>query len=77
MKASFALANPTLTDLDWSFMLEISEETVSEGDGAVAGGGEKGEVVGGTQVAEDVVVIEEPKTTADLPAVEQAGSKER
>lgn len=35
MKTSFSLAT-TLAGLDWSFMLEIFEETVGEGDGAVA-----------------------------------------
>lgn len=59
MKASFALANPMLTGLDWSFMLEISGETVGEGDRVVVRDDKEGEVVGGTEIAEDVVVIEE------------------
>lgn len=65
MKASFAMANPTLIGLDWSFMPEISRETIGEGNGAVVGGGEDGEVVGGAQVAEDVIVIKELETHAD------------
>lgn len=40
IKASFTLATPNLTGLDWSFMPEISGETqVDDGDGAVIGDG--------------------------------------
>ena len=47
IKTSFALANPTLTGLDWSFTPEISRETVDEGNGVMAGGCEEEEVIGG------------------------------
>lgn len=71
MKVSFTLANPSLTGLDWLFMLKISEETqVGDGDGVVIGDGEEGEVVRGIYVAEDMVVIEEPETTAEPRATE-------
>ena len=33
MKVGFALANPTVIELDWSFMPEIFEETAAEGCG--------------------------------------------
>ena len=59
MKTSFDLANPTLTELNWSFIPKISGETVGEGDGAVVGGSKEGEVTKVAQVTEDVVVINE------------------
>lgn len=69
MKVSFTLANPSLTELYWSFMSEISRET--------KGNGEKGEVVGGAQMVDDVVVIEEQKIDDDLPVTEWAGPPEQ
>ncbi|GMN27293.1 hypothetical protein TIFTF001_001581 [Ficus carica] len=57
MKASFTLANPSLTRLDWPFMPNISGEAqVDDGDGAVVGDGEEGEVDCGVQVAEELEV---------------------
>ena len=46
IKASFTLANPSLTGLNWSFMPQISRETQGDSDGAVVGNGKEGEVVG-------------------------------
>ncbi|GMN52748.1 hypothetical protein TIFTF001_021888 [Ficus carica] len=59
MKSSFAMSNPTVTGTDWSFMLEISGETVAEEDGAATRGAEEREVIRDVQVTEDVVVIDE------------------
>ena len=73
IKASFTLANRSLTRLDWSFMLEISGETQvgdGDGDGAVVDDGKEDEVVEGIQVAEDMVVIKEPETTVEPWATE-------
>ena len=46
MKASFTLANPSLTGLNLSFMPEISGETQGGDDCEVVGNDEEGEVVG-------------------------------
>nr|GMN70442.1 hypothetical protein TIFTF001_039487 [Ficus carica]GMN70458.1 hypothetical protein TIFTF001_039503 [Ficus carica] len=78
MKASFTLATPSLTELDLSFMPEISGETqVDDGDGAVVGNGDEGEVVGGVRVAEELEAAAElgvtelaviDHTLIDIPA---------
>ena len=61
MKASFALANPSWTRLNWLFMPKIFKETqVGNCDIAVVSDEEEGEVVGCVQVVEEVEVIEEP-----------------
>ena len=54
MKAGFNLTNPTIIGVDWSFVPEISRETVAE-DQAL----EEGEVTGGAREAEDVVILDE------------------
>lgn len=76
MNASFTLANPSLTRLNWSFMPEISGETQGDGYGTVVNDGEEGEVVGGAQLADDVVVIGESETTTDPSVTELAGPPE-
>ncbi|GMN58630.1 hypothetical protein TIFTF001_027727 [Ficus carica] len=58
MKADFAMSNPTVTRVDWSFVLEIFGEIVHEEERLMTGV-EDGEVIEGVQVTEDVVVIDE------------------
>lgn len=65
MKASFVMSNPTMTGADWSFMPKISKETAAEEIEAAQGGTEKGEMTGGEQVVEDVVVIDKPEVHVD------------
>ncbi|GMN53243.1 hypothetical protein TIFTF001_022391 [Ficus carica] len=77
MKTSFTLANPMLIGLDWSFMPEISGETVAEGEEAVVREGEKGEVVKSTRSADDVVVIEQPEPPTDQPTSDQGDLDEQ
>ena len=57
MKAGFAMTNSTFTGVDWSFVPEVSGETVAEEGQAPPEGAEEGEVTGGTHVAENVVVL--------------------
>ncbi|GMN22567.1 hypothetical protein TIFTF001_040288 [Ficus carica] len=75
-QAHFTLANPSLTRLNWSFMPEISGETQGDGYGTVVNDGEEGEVVGGAQLADDVVVIGESETTTDPSVTELVGPPE-
>ena len=67
MQAGFTLTNPTLTAVDWSFMLEMSGETVAEGEGS--GAAEEGEVTGvGREleaIAETTRVVWEPQVIAE------------
>ncbi|GMN54097.1 hypothetical protein TIFTF001_023230 [Ficus carica] len=61
MKVGFALANPTVIGVDWSFVPEVSGDTVvEEGQAPEA---EEGEVTGGANVAEEVVILDEPEQT--------------
>ena len=57
MKAGFALTNPMVTGIDWSFVLEVSEVIAVEGE--VAQGVEEGEVTGTVRVPKEVVIIDE------------------
>ena len=59
MKAGFALTNPMVTGIDWSFVLEVSEVTAVEGE--VAQGVEEGEVTGTVRVPKEMVVVDEPE----------------
>ncbi|GMN60007.1 hypothetical protein TIFTF001_029094 [Ficus carica] len=54
MKAGFIAANPSLVGVDWSFVPEESEETVTEG------AAEEGEVTGAAPAPENVVVLDDP-----------------
>lgn len=75
MKANFALANPSLTQLKWSFMLDIFRETLV-GNSVVVGDGEEGEVVRGVWVAEEnMAVVEELEATTELRVTEQTNSR--
>ncbi|GMN58043.1 hypothetical protein TIFTF001_027132 [Ficus carica] len=69
MKASFVMSNPTMTGADWSFMPKISKETAAEEIEAAQGGTEKGEMTGGEQVVEDVVVIDKPENDSSSTLV--------
>ncbi|GMN72669.1 hypothetical protein TIFTF001_053592, partial [Ficus carica] len=54
MKAGFISANPTLVDVNWSFVPEESEEPAVEGEA------EEGEVTGAAPAPENLVVIDDP-----------------
>ncbi|GMN21565.1 hypothetical protein TIFTF001_043343 [Ficus carica] len=54
MKADFISANPTLVDVNWSFVPEESEEPAVEGEA------EEGEVTGAAPAPENLVVIDDP-----------------
>ncbi|GMN23313.1 hypothetical protein TIFTF001_043666 [Ficus carica] len=54
MKAGFISANPSLVDVNWSFVPEESEEP------AVEGAAEEGEVTGAAPAPENLVVIDDP-----------------
>ena len=64
MKADFATSNPTMTGVDWSFVLEVSGETaVEEGEAQLEA--EEGEVIGGARAVEDVVILDKPEARDD------------
>ena len=65
MKASFAMNNPTVTVVDWSFVPEISGDTVAEEDGAPPVEAEEREVTRGVYTTEDVVILDEPEACDD------------
>ncbi|GMN22690.1 hypothetical protein TIFTF001_043565 [Ficus carica] len=54
MKAGFISANPSLVDVNWSFVPEESEEP------AVEGAAEEGELTGAAPAPENLVVIDDP-----------------
>ena len=58
MKAGFALTNPTVTGVDWSFVPKMSGETVAKEEGIRAV--EEGEVTGVARKPEEVI-IDEPE----------------
>ena len=62
MKDGFTLTNPTVTGVNCSFVPEASGETAAEGERAPEA--EDGEVTRGSHVAEEVVIIDEPKQPA-------------
>ncbi|GMN22282.1 hypothetical protein TIFTF001_043488 [Ficus carica] len=82
MKAGFIATNPSLVDVNWSFVPEESEET------AVEGAAEEGEVTGAAPALENLVVIDDPDqpespaqpeapdqpATAEQPAIDQPTS---
>ncbi|GMN28905.1 hypothetical protein TIFTF001_049481 [Ficus carica] len=82
MKAGFISANPTLVDVNWSFVPEESEEPGVEGDA------EEGEVTGAAPAPENLVVIDDPDqpeapaqpeapdqpSAAEQPAIDQPTS---
>ena len=64
MKAGFATSNPTMTGVDWSFVLEVFGETaVEEGEAQLEA--EEGEVIGGARAVEDVVILDKPEARDD------------
>ncbi|GMN24479.1 hypothetical protein TIFTF001_043784 [Ficus carica] len=65
MKAGFISANPTLVDVNWSFVPEESEEPAVEGEA------EEGEVTGAAPAPENLVVIDDPDQP-DAPAQPEA-----
>ena len=65
MKAGFAMNNPTVTGVDWSFVPEISGDTVAEEDGAPPAEAKEREVTGGVHATEDVVILDEPEARDD------------
>ena len=70
MKASFAITNPTLTRVDWSFIPKVFGETTTKEGQTPPKGAEEGEVTGAIHIAEDVVVFDEPKAGAVQAGVE-------
>ena len=54
MKAGFRLYNPTLVDVNWSFVPEESGETAAEELEV-----EEGEVTGAAHASEEVVVLDD------------------
>ena len=74
MKAGFALTNPIVTGVDWSFVLEMSGETAAEEEGT--GAVKEGEVTGVTRELEEVVevtrVTREPEKIIVIDEPEQA-----
>ncbi|GMN66720.1 hypothetical protein TIFTF001_035785 [Ficus carica] len=54
-EGKFCPGQPNVDRLDWSFMPEISRETIGEGDGAVAGGCEEGGVIGDVEVIDEEI----------------------
>ncbi|GMN31534.1 hypothetical protein TIFTF001_046524 [Ficus carica] len=65
MKAGFISANPSLVDVNWSFVPEESEEP------GVEGAAEEGEVTGAAPAPENLVVIDDPDQP-DAPAQPEA-----
>ncbi|GMN49678.1 hypothetical protein TIFTF001_018841 [Ficus carica] len=65
MKAGFNLTNPTVIEVDWSFVPEISGKTATEEGQASSEEPEEGEVTGGTHIAENVVVLDEQEAEGD------------
>ncbi|GMN73981.1 hypothetical protein TIFTF001_055760 [Ficus carica] len=73
MKAGFFSANPSLVDVNWSFVPEESEEP------AVEGAAEEGEVTSAAPAPENLVVIDDPDqpeapdqpAAAEQPAIDQ------
>ncbi|GMN60813.1 hypothetical protein TIFTF001_029914 [Ficus carica] len=65
MKASFTITNPTVTGVEWSFVPEVSEETAAEEGQAPPGGPKEGEVTGGANIAENMVVLDELEAKGD------------
>ncbi|GMN69542.1 hypothetical protein TIFTF001_038591 [Ficus carica] len=73
MKAGFISTNPSLVNVNWSFVPEESEEPAVEGAAA------EGEVTGAAPAPENLVVIDDPDqpeapaqpAAAELPATEQ------
>ena len=74
MKASFALTNPTVTGVDWSFVPEMSGETAVEEEGT--GTVKEGEVTGvardPVEVVEATGVAREPEEFVIIDKLEQA-----
>ncbi|GMN22435.1 hypothetical protein TIFTF001_047435 [Ficus carica] len=76
MKAGFISANPSLVDVNWSFVPEESEET------AVEGAAEEGEVTGAAPAPGNLVVIDDPDqpeapdqpAAAEQPIIDQSTS---
>ncbi|GMN43112.1 hypothetical protein TIFTF001_012311 [Ficus carica] len=74
MKAGFIAANPSLVEVNWSFVPEESEET------AAKGAEEEGEVTGAAPAPENVVVLDDPDqpeapdqpAAAEQPAIDQS-----
>nr|GMN65922.1 hypothetical protein TIFTF001_034987 [Ficus carica] len=74
MKAGFISANPTLVDVNWSFVPEESEEPGVEGEA------EEGEVTGAAPAPENLVVIDDPdqpEAPAQFEAPDQPASAEQ
>ncbi|GMN21538.1 hypothetical protein TIFTF001_043339 [Ficus carica] len=70
MKAGFIAANPSLAEVDWSFVPKESEET------AVEGAAEEGEVTGAAPTPENVVILDVPDqpAAAEQPVIDQPTS---